>query len=98
MVFANTPLSLGKHQAYLKEQLKAKDDKPTFFVFHGGSGSAASEFQEAISHGVVKVNLDTDLQWAYLCGVRDTRDQEHPVPQLAGRQPRGRGQAQQEEV
>lgn len=71
MVFANTPLSLGKHQAYLKEQLKAKDDKPTFFVFHGGSGSAASEFQEAISHGVVKVNLDTDLQWAYLCGVRD---------------------------
>lgn len=65
------PLSLGKHQAYLKEQLKAKDDKPTFFVFHGGSGSAASEFQEAISHGVVKVNLDTDLQWAYLCGVRD---------------------------
>lgn len=65
------PELLGKHQAYLKEQLKAKDDKPTFFVFHGGSGSAASEFQEAITHGVVKVNLDTDLQWAYLCGVRD---------------------------
>lgn len=65
------PELLGKHQAYLKEQLKAKDDKPTFFVFHGGSGSAAAEFQEAISHGVIKVNLDTDLQWAYLCGVRD---------------------------
>jgi fructose-bisphosphate aldolase class II len=63
--------SLGKHQAYLKEQLKTQDDKPTFFVFHGGSGSAVEEFLEAISHGVVKVNLDTDLQWAYLCGVRD---------------------------
>lgn len=65
------PELLGKHQAYLKQQLKTEDDKPTFFVFHGGSGSAVSEFQIAISNGVVKVNLDTDLQWAYLCGVRD---------------------------
>ena len=40
-------------------------------MFHGGSGSSAAEFQEAISHGVVKVNLDTDMQWAYLNGVRD---------------------------
>jgi fructose-bisphosphate aldolase, class II len=63
--------SLGKHQTYLKEQLKCEDDKPTFFVFHGGSGSAVEEFQKAIACGVVKVNLDTDLQWAYLCGVRD---------------------------
>lgn len=65
------PELLGKHQAYLKEQLKCEDDKPTFFVFHGGSGSAVEEFQKAIACGVVKVNLDTDLQWAYLCGVRD---------------------------
>ncbi|KAL2113684.1 hypothetical protein VUR80DRAFT_2906 [Thermomyces stellatus] len=65
------PELLGKHQAYLREKLNTKEEKPTFFVFHGGSGSATSEFQEAISHGVVKVNLDTDLQWAYLCGVRD---------------------------
>jgi fructose-bisphosphate aldolase, class II len=40
-------------------------------VFHGGSGSAVSEFRDAIGHGVVKVNIDTDLQWAYLSGVRD---------------------------
>ncbi|CAI4215221.1 unnamed protein product [Parascedosporium putredinis] len=69
---SSTPsCNLGKHQAYVKEQLGSKDDKPTFFVFHGGSGSAVEEFQSAISHGVVKVNIDTDTQWAYLIGVRD---------------------------
>jgi fructose-bisphosphate aldolase class II len=40
-------------------------------VFHGGSGSSVDDFREAISYGVVKVNLDTDLQWAYLTGIRD---------------------------
>ncbi|GAB0147207.1 hypothetical protein EsHS_00007587, partial [Epichloe bromicola] len=44
---------------------------PCFLVFHGGSGSTKEEFQIAISHGVVKVNLDTDLQYAYLTGIRD---------------------------
>lgn len=40
-------------------------------VFHGGSGSTKEEFKNAISYGVVKVNLDTDLQYAYLTGIRD---------------------------
>lgn len=40
-------------------------------VFHGGSGSTKQEFSDAIGHGVVKVNLDTDLQYAYLTGIRD---------------------------
>lgn len=40
-------------------------------VFHGGSGSSKKEFTDAISYGVVKVNLDTDLQYAYLTGIRD---------------------------
>lgn len=44
---------------------------PVFFVFHGGSGSSKQEYLEAISHGVVKVNLDTDLQYAYTEGIRD---------------------------
>lgn len=44
---------------------------PVFFVFHGGSGSAKEEFLTAINHGVVKVNLDTDMQWAYLDAVRN---------------------------
>jgi fructose-bisphosphate aldolase class II len=56
------PELLGKHQAYTKEQIKGTEDKPLFLVFHGGSGSSKEEFLTAISHGVVKVNLDTDLQ------------------------------------
>ncbi|PUU97547.1 class II fructose-bisphosphate aldolase, partial [Acinetobacter baumannii] len=41
------------------------------FVFHGGSGSSKAEYKEAIGYGVVKVNLDTDMQYAYLTGIRD---------------------------
>jgi len=43
----------------------------SFLVFHGGSGSTKEEYKEAISYGVVKVNLDTDLQYAYCAGIRD---------------------------
>ncbi|KAJ5728259.1 Fructose-bisphosphate aldolase 1 [Penicillium malachiteum] len=65
------PELLSKHQAYVKEQTKSTKDKPVFFVFHGGSGSSKAEYKEAISYGVVKVNVDTDMQYAYLSGVRD---------------------------
>lgn len=65
------PELLGKHQAYVKEQLNKKEDKPVFFVFHGGSGSSKDEYLQAIKLGVVKVNLDTDMQFAYLSGIRD---------------------------
>jgi fructose-bisphosphate aldolase class II len=65
------PILLKKHQDYVKEKTGSKDDKPVFLVFHGGSGSSVDEFREAISYGVVKVNLDTDLQYAYLTGIRD---------------------------
>ncbi|KAF2280308.1 uncharacterized protein EI97DRAFT_430046 [Westerdykella ornata] len=65
------PELLEKHQAYVKQKIGAKEDKPVFLVFHGGSGSSVDDFRQAISYGVVKVNLDTDLQWAYLTGVRD---------------------------
>ncbi|KAJ5590800.1 hypothetical protein N7450_004772 [Penicillium hetheringtonii] len=65
------PELLSKHQAYVKEQTKSSKDKPVFFVFHGGSGSSKAEYKEAISYGVVKVNVDTDMQYAYLSGVRD---------------------------
>jgi fructose-bisphosphate aldolase class II len=56
---------------YVKDKINAKEEKPVFLVFHGGSGSTLKEYQDAISYGVVKVNLDTDLQWAYLTGIRD---------------------------
>jgi len=65
------PELLDKHQKYVKEKANTKEDKPVFLVFHGGSGSTLKEYQDAISYGVVKVNLDTDLQWAYLTGIRD---------------------------
>ncbi|KAI0201597.1 hypothetical protein F4808DRAFT_424484 [Astrocystis sublimbata] len=66
------PELLGKHQEYVAEKIgQGKGSKPVFFVFHGGSGSSKDEFKQAISFGVCKVNLDTDLQWAYLTGHRD---------------------------
>ncbi|KKY26723.1 putative fructose-bisphosphate class ii [Phaeomoniella chlamydospora] len=65
------PELLSKHQAYVKEQAKSQEDKPVFLVFHGGSGSSKQEYLDAISYGVVKVNLDTDMQFAYLSGIRD---------------------------
>ncbi|CAO3681221.1 unnamed protein product [Umbelopsis vinacea] len=65
------PELLGKHQKYVQEQLKSKDDKPVYFVFHGGSGSSQKEIETAVKLGVVKMNVDTDTQWAYLVGFRD---------------------------
>ncbi len=65
------PELLAKHQNYVKEKIQGKDEKPVFLVFHGGSGSSKQEYSDAIGYGVVKVNLDTDLQYAYLTGIRD---------------------------
>ncbi|EGU74338.1 hypothetical protein FOXB_15150 [Fusarium oxysporum f. sp. conglutinans Fo5176] len=65
------PELLGKHQAHVKEALKSDNDKPVFFVFHGGSGSSKKEYLDAIGFGVVKVNVDTDMQFAYCSGIRD---------------------------
>ena len=65
------PELLSKHQKYVQEKEGLKDDKPVFLVFHGGSGSNKEDYVEAISYGVVKVNLDTDLQYAYTEGIRD---------------------------
>lgn len=65
------PELLLKHQQHARAETGAQEEKPLFLVFHGGSGSTKDEFDQAIRHGVVKVNLDTDLQYAYLEGVRD---------------------------
>ncbi|KAI8983839.1 fructose-bisphosphate aldolase, class II [Pilobolus umbonatus] len=64
------PELLGKHQAYVKEKLHSDNPNPVYFVFHGGSGSTPEEIKTALSHGVVKMNIDTDTQWAYWNGVR----------------------------
>lgn len=65
------PELLQKHQKFVKDKISAKDDKPVFLVFHGGSGSSKDEYKKGIEYGVVKVNIDTDTQYAYLEGVRD---------------------------
>ncbi len=64
-----SPERLGQHQAFIKKKHGLKDDKPALFVFHGGSGSEKSQIDEAIGHGVIKMNIDTDTQWAYWSGV-----------------------------
>ncbi|KAG6916076.1 hypothetical protein DXG01_008550 [Tephrocybe rancida] len=65
------PELLGKHQSFASKQLGGKSDKPLFLVFHGGSGSTKEEIATAVGHGVVKMNVDTDTQFAYLAGIRD---------------------------
>lgn len=64
------PELLAKHQEYVRKQLKTDKNHPVFFVFHGGSGSTKEEIREAVRNGVVKMNVDTDTQWAYWNGIR----------------------------
>lgn len=64
-----TPAILAKGQAYVKEQHQLEDPLPVTYVFHGGSGSTQAEIREAISYGVVKMNIDTDTQWASWEGI-----------------------------
>jgi fructose-bisphosphate aldolase class II len=63
------PKILRDSQQHVQQKL-GTGDKPVSFVFHGGSGSSVEEIREAISYGVIKMNIDTDTQWAYWDGVR----------------------------
>lgn len=65
-----TPKILDNSQRFIIEKYKT-GNKPVNFVFHGGSGSSQDEIREAISYGVVKMNIDTDTQWASWKGVMD---------------------------
>lgn len=64
------PVILKNSQDYIKEKLGLTETHPVNFVFHGGSGSTHEEIREAISYGVIKMNIDTDTQWAYWDGIR----------------------------
>ncbi len=63
------PKILRNSQEYIQKKHHT-GPKPVSFVFHGGSGSSPEEIKEAISYGVVKMNIDTDTQWAFWDGVR----------------------------
>jgi fructose-bisphosphate aldolase class II len=65
-----TPIILKNSQEHIQEKYQTSSN-PIDFVFHGGSGSTLAEIREAIGYGVVKMNIDTDLQFAFTEGVRD---------------------------
>lgn len=64
------PKILKNSQAFIQNKLKTKNN-PVNFVFHGGSGSTREEIREAIEYGVIKMNIDTDMQWAFWEGVKN---------------------------
>jgi len=70
-----TPKILANSQTRVKADRKT-DDKPVTFVFHGGSGSSPEEIREAVSYGVVKMNIDTDTQWAFLHPIKTYMDEK----------------------
>jgi len=66
-----SPHLLGEHQKYIKQKINSNLEKPAFLVMHGGSGSTEAEIKEAVNNGVIKMNIDTDTQWAYWDGVKN---------------------------
>ena len=64
------PIILKNSQEYIQKKFATKA-QPIDFVFHGGSGSTLAEIREAISYGVIKMNIDTDTQWAFWDGVKN---------------------------
>ncbi|HLP38886.1 class II fructose-bisphosphate aldolase [Lacibacter sp.] len=63
-----TPIILHNSQVHIEKKL-GTGPKPVYFVFHGGSGSPQHQIREAISYGAIKMNIDTDLQWAFWEGI-----------------------------
>jgi len=85
------PIILDNSQKFIQNKLHA-DAKPVNFVFHGGSGSSKEQIKEAVSYGVVKMNLDTDMQWAFWDGVREYESKHHDYLQSQIGNPNGEDQ------
>jgi len=75
------PDILDKAQKYISEKLGDNEPKPVKFVFHGGSGSDLQDIRNAIDYGVIKMNIDTDTQWAYWSGIRSFEAKYKPYLQ-----------------
>ncbi|RXJ86251.1 class II fructose-bisphosphate aldolase [Arcobacter sp. CECT 8985] len=71
-----SPVILENSQKYIKDKHNT-NDKPVDFVFHGGSGSDLKDIRNAIEYGVIKMNIDTDTQWAFWDGVRAFEAKNH---------------------
>ncbi len=83
-----TPKILDNSQKFVAEKY-GTGEKPLNFVFHGGSGSSREEIREAIGYGVIKMNIDTDTQWATWDGVRKFEATHHDYLQAQIGNPEG---------
>lgn len=70
-----TPIILKNSQEEIQKQ-RGTGAKPVDFVFHGGSGSTQEEIREAVSYGVIKMNIDTDTQWAFTHPIKKYMDEK----------------------
>ncbi|MDX2413616.1 MAG: class II fructose-bisphosphate aldolase [Bacteroidales bacterium] len=82
------PIILKNSQEFIKKEFKTKDN-PVNFVFHGGSGSEKHLIKEAIEYGAIKMNIDTDMQWAYWTGVNKYSQEKHDYLQSQIGNPEG---------
>lgn len=82
------PIILHNSQKYIQEKHHTEEN-PVNFVFHGGSGSEPEKIKEAVSYGVVKMNIDTDTQWAFWNGVRGYEAKYHDYLQSQIGNPEG---------
>ena len=83
------PIILKNSQEYVREKFGLSEEKPIRFVFHGGSGSELSKIHEALDYGVVKMNVDTDTQWAFWSGVKGYVEKYHDYLQSQVGNPEG---------
>jgi fructose-bisphosphate aldolase class II len=74
------PDILKNSQEYIQKELGTAE-KPVYFVFHGGSGSPQHQIREAIGYGAIKMNIDTDLQWAFWEGILNWYKKTEPYLQ-----------------
>jgi fructose-bisphosphate aldolase class II len=83
-----SPIILKNSNDFVQKKFNT-GPKPVSFVFHGGSGSLQSEIREAISYGVIKMNIDTDMQWAYWEGVKNFYEEKKAYLQAQLGNPEG---------
>ena len=83
------PIILKHIQEFIHKNYKTKSTKPLNLVFHGSSGSKSSDIKNAVSYGVVKLNIDTDCQWAYWTGTRKFEIKYHEYLQSQIGNPKG---------
>ncbi len=84
-----SPKILNNSQIFIQEKLGTVA-QPVNFVFHGGSGSTQEEIRESIGYGVIKMNLDTDMQWAFWDGIRGFYVANEPYLQTQLGNPEGK--------